>query len=141
MGFITKNQLKNSDQIYDLVDSDVGEEVERHLNETNPNVDRIKRGVEHRMQGDDEFQVEEVAGDQFTPPDDKPWKKDTDKITAADFKPAPKVGAPPQYLTLDYVIGYRSFDCRNNLKFDMEDRIIYHQAALGIVMTERKKRE
>ena len=49
MGFITKKQMDFQDQIYDLVDSDVGEEVDRHLNETNPNVDRIKRGVFHRL--------------------------------------------------------------------------------------------
>jgi hypothetical protein len=85
MGFITKNQMDFQDQIYDLVDSDVGEEVDRHLNETNPNVDRIKRGVEHRMQGDDEFQMEEVAGDQFTPID-KQWKVDTKNIKSTDFE-------------------------------------------------------
>lgn len=52
MGFITKNQMDHHDQIYDLVDSDIGEEVERQLRENNPNVDRIKRGLENR-QGDD----------------------------------------------------------------------------------------
>lgn len=46
-----------------------------------------------------------------------------------------KEDAPSQSLTLDYVLGYRSFDCRNNLKFDSKDNIVYHQAALGIVMT------
>jgi len=49
MGFITKNQMDHQDQIYDLVDSDVGEEVERQLQGTNPNTDRIKRGVENRQ--------------------------------------------------------------------------------------------
>ncbi len=73
MGFITKNQLDFQDQVYDLVDSDIGEQVERHLNESNPNVDRVKRGVQHRMQGEDDFQVEEVVGDQ-SPPIEKPWK-------------------------------------------------------------------
>jgi hypothetical protein len=31
------------------------------------------------MQGDDEFQVEEVAGEQYTPPS-KPWIKDVDSF-------------------------------------------------------------
>jgi hypothetical protein len=53
MGFITKKQLDLQDQIYDLVDSDIGEEVDRQLSQTNPNADRVKRGVEHRMQNDD----------------------------------------------------------------------------------------
>jgi hypothetical protein len=44
-------------------------------------------------------------------------------------------------LQLDYVLGYRSFDCRNNLKFDSKDRIVYNQSALGIVMSERVGRK
>eukprot|EP00919_Chromeraceae_sp_WS-2016_P037171 GHVR01088453.1.p3 GENE.GHVR01088453.1~~GHVR01088453.1.p3 ORF type:complete len:112 (-),score=12.66 GHVR01088453.1:6300-6635(-) len=52
MGFITKKQFEFQDQIYDLVDSDICEEIERHLTATNPNVDKIKGGTEHRI-GDD----------------------------------------------------------------------------------------
>ena len=48
MGFITKKQMNFADQIYDLVDSDVGEEVDRHLNETNPKSDR-NNDVMHRF--------------------------------------------------------------------------------------------
>lgn len=36
------------------------------------------------------------------------------------------------------MLGYRSFDCRNNLRFDSKDQIIYHQAALGIVLSPSK---
>lgn len=52
MGFITKNQMDHHDMIYDLVDSDIEDEVERQLKGTNPNVDRIKRGIENRQQDD-----------------------------------------------------------------------------------------
>ena len=37
--------MDHQEQIYDLVDSDIGEEVERQLRDNNPNVDRIKRGI------------------------------------------------------------------------------------------------
>ena len=42
-------------------------------------------------------------------------------------------------MTLDYVLGYRAFDCRNNLRFDKNDQIVYHQAALGMVLSPSKK--
>lgn len=45
MGLITKKQMEFQDSIYDLVDSDVGEEIDRHLQMDNPNIDRIKRGI------------------------------------------------------------------------------------------------
>lgn len=68
-------------------------------------------------------------------PTDKPWKKVISDIKKEDFGEKLKANAPAQTLTLDYVLGYRSFDCRNNLKFDKDDRIVYNQASLGIVMT------
>lgn len=68
-------------------------------------------------------------------PVDKPWKNAIKSIKKEDFGNKLKSNAPAQSLTLDYVLGYRSFDCRNNLKFDKDDRIVYNQASLGIVMT------
>jgi hypothetical protein len=40
---------------------------------------------------------------------------------------------------MEYVFGYRSFDCRNNVKFDASNRVVYHQAAIGIVMDPNRK--
>lgn len=141
MGFITKNQMDHQDAVYDLVDSDIGEEIERQLKENNPNVDRIKRGIDNRQQ-DEEFQVEETVGEQSAVPSVKPWRKDLNKIPSKAYETS-KVKdlseeAPSQFLNLEYVLGYRSFDCRNNLRFDSQDRIIYHQAALGIMLTPSK---
>jgi hypothetical protein len=45
------------------------------------------------------------------------------------------MNAPSQNLELNYVFGYRSFDCRNNVKYDSQGRIIYHQASIGIVLS------
>jgi len=44
-------------------------------------------------------------------------------------------------MTLEYALGYRSFDSRNNLKFDSQDRIVGYNGALGIVMNERSNRK
>ena len=51
----------------------------------------------------------------------------------------PSEEAPSKFLTLEYVLGYRAFDCRNNLRFDKSDQIVYHQAALGMVLSKAKK--
>jgi hypothetical protein len=40
---------------------------------------------------------------------------------------------------IHYVFGYRSFDCRNNAKFDNNNNIIYHQGNLGIVLNSNNK--
>ena len=37
-------------------------------------------------------------------------------------------------LKLDYVFGYRGFDCRSNLKFLGENHILYNAAAVGIIL-------
>jgi microtubule-associated protein-like 6 len=42
-------------------------------------------------------------------------------------------GAPAPDLELDYVFGYRGRDCRQNLHWIDEKKIIYHAAAIGIV--------
>ena len=58
MGFITHRQLEFQEDVYDLVDSDIADEVDRHQKNPNENVDKIKRGIEHRLE-DDEFGVVE----------------------------------------------------------------------------------
>lgn len=49
--------------------------------------------------------------------------------------------SPSQTLEIDYVFGYRSYDCRNNVKFDSKGKIIYHQAAIGIVLDPKTKNQ
>jgi hypothetical protein len=41
---------------------------------------------------------------------------------------------PDGNLKIRYVHGYRSFDCTNNVKFLKNNNIVYHSAALGIVL-------
>jgi hypothetical protein len=36
---------------------------------------------------------------------------------------------------MEYVYGYRSDDCRNNLRYTSNDKLVYHTSSIGIVMT------
>ena len=72
-----------------------------------------------------------------------PWLDGTSKYNTIAYKQLfgriPSEEAPSKFLTLEYVLGYRAFDCRNNLRFDKSDQIVYHQAALGMVVSPSKK--
>lgn len=48
-------------------------------------------------------------------------------------QPRAQKDPPNLNLLLEFVHGYRAKDCRNNLKFLPDGRIIYHAAGLGIV--------
>jgi hypothetical protein len=45
MGFITKRQMDFQEDVYDLVDSDIGDEIVRHDRENKENISQIKRGA------------------------------------------------------------------------------------------------
>jgi hypothetical protein len=36
---------------------------------------------------------------------------------------------------MEYVYGYRSDDCRNNLRYTANDRLVYHTSSIAVVMT------
>jgi len=40
---------------------------------------------------------------------------------------------------MKHIFGYRSYDCRNNIKFDNKGNIVYHQGSIGIVMNKKKQ--
>ena len=44
---------------------------------------------------------------------------------------------PNVNLKINYVYGYRAKDCRNNLYYLDDDRIVYHAAAVGIVLNPK----
>jgi len=41
---------------------------------------------------------------------------------------------PESVLDLEYVYGYRSFDTRNNLRYTADGLIVYHTAAVGVLL-------
>jgi len=53
----------------------------------------------------------------------------------SQVKKMPNPGAKPKCsITLNYCYGYRVKDCRNNLRYLSDSKVIYHAAALGIVL-------
>jgi len=74
-----------------------------------------------------------VAGDQFMAI--KPWIGAVKASVPSDYKPSKDESLPPKSsLELEYVHGYRCHDSRNNLKFGPNGEIVYHTAAVGIVL-------
>ena len=63
----------------------------------------------------------------------KPWMGAMKAPT--DFVPPKGPNkAPGANLELEYCYGYRAKDCRNNLRYLKDGKIVYHAAALGIVL-------
>lgn len=66
----------------------------------------------------------------------KPWLGAIKEPTKPYFK---SQGKPPKAtLELEYAHGYRTKDCRNNLRYINEDKIVYHTAGLGVIMDINK---
>lgn len=69
----------------------------------------------------------------------KPWMGAMKAPTDFDKDAYTKPGRAPQAnLELEYCYGYRAKDCRNNLRYLKDGKIIYHAAALGIVLDIKK---
>ena len=49
--------------------------------------------------------------------------------------------APAANLELEWVHGYRAFDCRNNLRYTANGEIVYNTAALGVVYDPKSHRQ
>lgn len=77
-------------------------------------------------------------GEQSASPVSRPWITTSKKVKESDFGLKVNPNPPSQVMTLEYVLGYRSFDCRNNVHFSPNGSIIYHQSSLGIIMTPYK---
>jgi microtubule-associated protein-like 6 len=66
------------------------------------------------------------------------WKKTAERMVTKAVRDRYVNAKPSSNLELDWVHGYRGFDCRNNLRYaDMSGRqIIYSAAALGIILDQ-----
>ena len=99
--------------------------------------ERRRHGLELDVKEDGVFQTEEVdEGDQFMAV--KPYLGVVKNSVPSDFD-AKKVdnSEPSMGLELEYVHGYRCFDTRNNLRYTNEGNVIFHSAAVGVVMDPR----
>lgn len=49
--------------------------------------------------------------------------------------------APRESLELEWVHGYRGWDCRNNLRYNADGGVVFHTAAVGVVMEVESHRQ
>lgn len=138
MGFITRRQLENEQELYDECDSDLEQEFKRHATEVDPDVDSLKKGVEHRIDQErlGDFQVERDPGDQQAAA--RQWAKE---VAYVGVRGEESDQPPSQSLALEYAFGFRSYDCRNNLKHNSRGRAVYHTAGLGVVLDAKENRQ
>lgn len=132
--------VPDSDPVYEEDSKTESEDISKEqavVNKRNVDVkEKTKVKVQAALENNDPnsfFQLEELGeGDQFMAV--KPWegaiKPPTGFIKAARNQNT----APLVELTLDWVHGYRAKDCKNNLRYLQDGRIIYHAAGLGIAL-------
>ena len=94
----------------------------------------MKDGVQDPDDDGALFKSEEVgAGDEFMAV--KPWKGVVDNSVPTKYKRSSTDGATPDAtLQLEHIHGYRCHDARNNLRYTATGEIVYHAAAVGIVL-------
>lgn len=67
----------------------------------------------------------------------KPWLGAIKQPT--EFKNDNNLSNPPKAaLELEYVFGYRVKDCKNNLKYTSDDKIVYNTAGVGVVLNQKE---
>ena len=120
------------------VDSDLEAEINIKNNANiNPTNERIKSGIEHNYKSDDEETGRTDGKDgKFA---NNQWISAAKNSQPSEYKPKNGDSNPPEdNLQLDYVYGYRCHDARNNLKYGPQNEVVYHTAAVGIVLDSKK---
>ena len=98
----------------------------------------MKEGTDIEADSEDAmFQQEDVGtGDQFMAV--KPWMGVVKNSVPTSYKPSTRDGeAPDASLELEYVHGYRCHDARNNLRYTATGEVVYHAAAVGVVLNQK----
>ncbi len=55
-----------------------------------------------------------------------------------DKKYPNRINPPNQTLDINYVYGYRSYDTRNNIGYNMNNQVVYHTAGCGVILNKLK---
>lgn len=121
-------------------DSDIENELNHPDTEDNERAERIKMGIEYKEKKSDEgdlYEAEEAEqGDEFMAV--KPWIGTVKNSVPSTYQPKKgESNAPEANLELEYVHGYRCHDARNNLKYSPNGTIVYHTAAVGVVLNSK----
>ena len=115
------------------MDSDLENETcNRNWNRSDVH-ERVKAGVESL----EDFAIESVGeGDQFLAV--KPWEGVVKNSVPSNYKPSKSETNPPDAcLQLEYIHGYRCHDSRNNLRYNNLGEVVYHTAAVGVVLNQK----
>ena len=112
---------------------DVDEDLEGEINPKGLQCSAKRQAVKDGNEVQDEFAEDLAEGDQFMAV--KPWIGVVNNSKPDDFRPTKRDGeAPDATLELEYVHGYRSHDCRNNLRYTADGKIAFNTAAVAVVM-------
>ncbi|CAG9325772.1 unnamed protein product [Blepharisma stoltei] len=116
------------------MDSDLENETNRREWSRSTVQERVKEGVE--TLDDTPFLLEQVGeGDQFLAV--KPWEGVVKHSVPSNYRPKKGDDDPPDAnLELEYIHGYRCHDVRNNLRYSNRGEVVYHTAAVGIVLNQ-----
>lgn len=130
---VVNNDQQVSSRIEE-VQADLPEEYDAYMDSNSEDSDSDKSGIE--IDSDIEREKEENYSKQVYKDDLialKPKIKKEIKKAETDLREKRKP-CPTASISIKHVIGYRGYDCRDNLFFlKGQDEIIYHVAALGIV--------
>ena len=82
---------------------------------------------------EDQFLMEEEVGEQAgsTPS----WIKTIERMAPENPPPVPNT-APNMNLDIEYVYGYRSYDTRDNVRYNANGEVVYHTAGCGISLNK-----
>lgn len=133
LGLTTTEDIRvnwGSDETPD-VDSDLENEANRDM-KRGAIEERVKAGVEEL---DDQIFMLESAGvgDNFMAV--RPYEGVVRNSVPSGYRPRKGEDDPPDAnLELEYIHGYRCHDVRNNVRYTSSGEIVYHTAAVGIVL-------
>lgn len=138
---LTDNLLESVGDAVGSVNAD--QELQDAYNETDTSeldkkITELRKKVTKQMSLEEIYKllapkIEEDKSDFLAP---KSWIGQIREPTGF-IKPPYNQSMPPKiHLTLDYIYGYNSKDCRNNLAYLQNGEIIYHTSATGVILNK-----
>jgi WD40 repeat protein/Ca2+-binding EF-hand superfamily protein len=141
-GNFNNNQFAEDDNFNeaDQMDPDLYAELMREKEDKSEEKQKFKEGAEFVTKVNEGLFKEEVEMEATEFSACKPWMGVVLHSVPSNYQPARGEDAQPDaHLELEYVHGYRCHDTRNNLRYAENGDIVYHSAAVGIVMNKEER--